>query len=373
MTDGRREPTPAAAPSSPEPSPRAGLGRRLGWDGPTYYGRPQLKPAPFNAGLVGGYVFLAGLSGSSSLLSAIADLVGGPAVRRVVRRGRRLALPAPTLGSALLIKDLHTPRRFYNMLRVFKPRSPMSVGSWILMGSAASAVPAAAADFLSDRWPGFGWLEPAAKVVRAPAAGAGLSVYTAALLSATSTPFWAAAPAALAVRFGASSVASAAGALLVGERAPGARRALQMTALSALAVEAGAAVVQEAVGRRKGVEQATQGKWGALEQDLATGLGVALPIALFGAALLSGRRRSLLADAAALATLAGGLALRIATLGVGDESAACPEISLRFAQPENLPRPSSQARLEHGAPRPEAVQATLVSGAASGTQVVGHS
>jgi hypothetical protein len=160
MTETWREPSPDAArldrkarPSTPTPSPRTGQDVRPGWDGPTYYGRPQLKPAPFHKGLVGGYVFLAGLSGSSSLLSAIADLVGGPAARRVVRRGRRLALLAPTLGSALLIQDLHTPKRFYNMLRVFKPRSPMSVGSWILVGSAASSVPIAAADFLSDRRP----------------------------------------------------------------------------------------------------------------------------------------------------------------------------------------------------------------------------
>jgi protein NrfD len=121
-----------------------------------------------------------------------------------------------------------------------------------------------------------------------------------------------------------------------------------LTALSALAVEAGAALAQAAANRRKGVAQSSRGAWGAIERDLATGLGVALPVALFGAALLSGRR-SLLADAAALATLAGSLALRISTLGVGDESAVRPEISLRFAQPENLPQPSSQARRERGA------------------------
>lgn len=356
MTESWRESSPDAAPSGRKeqpvtstPSPRTGRELRPGWDGPTYYGRSQLKPAPFRKGLVGGYVFLAGLSGSASLLSTIADLVGGPAAQRVVRRGRRLALLAPTLGSGLLIKDLHTPKRFYNMLRVFKPRSPMSVGSWILAGSTASAVPAAAADFLSDRWPGFGWLKPVAKAAQAPAAaaGAGLSVYTASLLSATSTPAWAAAPAALAVRFGASSVASAAAALLLGERAPGPRTALELTAISALAVEAGAAIAQEAAYRRKGVEQARRGKWGAVERNVATALGVALPIALFGASLLSGSRRSRspFADAAALATLGGALALRISTLGVGDESAARPEISLRFAQSENLPREPYRARL----------------------------
>ena len=49
-------------------------GDRESWDGRTYYGRPQLKPAPFNNWLVGSYVFLAGLSGGAQLLSTVLDL-----------------------------------------------------------------------------------------------------------------------------------------------------------------------------------------------------------------------------------------------------------------------------------------------------------
>jgi formate-dependent nitrite reductase membrane component NrfD len=343
---GRRE-----QPTTPAPSPRTGQGLRPGWDGPTYYGRPQLKPAPFHNGLVGGYIFLAGLSGSASLLAAIADLAGGPAAQRVVRRGRRLALLAPTIGSGLLIKDLHTPKRFYNMLRVAKPRSPMSIGTWILMGFSAGAVPTFLADALS-RLPGLGWLRPAASVAQAPAAigGAGLSVYTASLLSATSSPAWAAAPRALAVRFGASSVAAAASALMLGEREPGPRRALGAIAAGALATEAVAAAVQAKAYREKGVEQATEGRSGKVEKVVATGLGVALPLALFGVALVTGRRRT--AEVAAVATLAGSLALRISTLGVGDESSTRPEVSLRFAQPRNLPEGDpGRKRLGGGASR----------------------
>jgi hypothetical protein len=85
----------------------------------------------------------------------------------------------------------------------------------------------------------------------------------------------------------------------------------------------------------KGVEQAVESRSGKVEKYLATGLGVALPLALFGVSLLTGRRR--MAEAAAVATLAGSLALRISTLGVGDVSSTRPEVSLRFAQPENLP------------------------------------
>ncbi|MDE2488993.1 MAG: polysulfide reductase NrfD, partial [Alphaproteobacteria bacterium] len=132
-----KPPSPPSAPhertSTLWPSPKAGAGRRPGWEGPTYYGRPQLKAAPFNSWIVGAYIFLAGMSGSSSMIGAIADAAGGPRAQGVGKRARGLAVLAPTLGSALLIKDMHTPQRFYNMLRVFKPRSPMSIGTWILV------------------------------------------------------------------------------------------------------------------------------------------------------------------------------------------------------------------------------------------------
>lgn len=330
--------------STPRPSPAAGGRRRPGWNGPTYYGRPQLKAAPFNEWLVGGYIFLAGLSGSASLIGAIAEFVGG--AQGVGRRARRLALLAPTLGSGLLIADLHTPQRFYNMLRLFKPRSPMSIGTWILLGFSAAAVPAALADWLA-RIPGLGWLRGAAKVAQVPAAaaGAGLSVYTAPLLSATSTPVWAAAPRALAVRFGASSVASAAAALALGEDDPSVRRPLQLLAMGALSLEAAAAAAQAQAYEETHVAEGTKDAWGRAEKLLATGLGVAAPLALFAAALALGPRRGrALGQAASLATLAGSALLRISTLGMGDESAVRPEVSMRFAQPDNLPRTAQRRR-----------------------------
>ncbi|MBV8612990.1 MAG: polysulfide reductase NrfD, partial [Acetobacteraceae bacterium] len=104
-----------------------------GWDGTTYYGREQVKAAPFNNWLVGGYIFLAGLSGGAMLLSTLLDLARGRDAGGAVARGRYLSLLAPTLGAAMLVGDLHTPKRFYNMLRLFKATSPMSIGSWILV------------------------------------------------------------------------------------------------------------------------------------------------------------------------------------------------------------------------------------------------
>ena len=166
------------------------------WDGRTYYGRSQLKQAPFNNFLVGTYVFLAGLSGGAQLLATVIDLARGRAAEPAIRRGRYLSLLAPILGSACLIFDLHTPRRFYNMLRIFKPTSPMSIGSWILVAFGSLGTVTAGAQFLADRVRGFGWLRTFAKATQLPAAaaGMGLATYTASLFSATSTPLWAVAP-----------------------------------------------------------------------------------------------------------------------------------------------------------------------------------
>src|ERR1700684_2356794 len=98
----------------PGPTPQSATGGTHGtkdqWNGPTYYGRPALKEAPFNAWVVGGYVFLAGLTGAASILSTIADLRRGRPAAETVRRGRYLALLAPSVGGALLIYDLHTPQ-----------------------------------------------------------------------------------------------------------------------------------------------------------------------------------------------------------------------------------------------------------------------
>ena len=330
---------------SPQPSPHTGQGEKPGWDGPTYYGRGQLKPAPFNNWMVGGYVFVAGLSGSAALISGLAEAVGGRRHAGLARRGRWLATLAPVIGGPLLVWDLHTPKRFYNMLRVAKATSPMSIGTWILMAFSVTALPAAAAQGLYDLLPRWGllkrrWPLTAARVAHAPAAmsGMGLSVYTASLLSATSTPTWAAAPRAMAVRFGASSVAAGASALLLGERDRGTRRTLELIAASALATEAFAAAAQEATIERKGAGEARRTRWGRVETLVANGVGVAAPLALLGLSLALGRRRPrALADAAALATLVGAAVMRVSVMYVGDESAGRPEISFRFSRPENLP------------------------------------
>ena len=105
-----------------------------------------------------------------------------------------------------LIKDLGRPTRFLNMLRVFKPTSPMSVGVWILVGYAPLAAGAAASDVLgraprSGRAAGLG----------AAGLGAAVSTYTAALISNTAVPAWHEGRREMPILFAGSAASAAAG------------------------------------------------------------------------------------------------------------------------------------------------------------------
>ena len=99
----------------------------------SYYGRPVLKP-PVWKDDIAYYFFLGGLAAGCSLLGAGADQTG----RVALRRGTRLtALGALGAGSYYLIHDLGRPERFHHMLRVAKPTSPMSMGTWALAAALA--------------------------------------------------------------------------------------------------------------------------------------------------------------------------------------------------------------------------------------------
>ncbi len=312
------------------------------YDGTTYYGRPPLKPAPFENSVVGGYIFLAGLSGAAQMIATLADLVRPRQQSGLVRAGRYISLLAPVLGAPLLIYDLHTPQRFYNMLRIFRRTSPMSIGTWILMAFSGFAGLTATLQFLSDRLGSWRWLGRAARATQVPAAlaGAGLATYTASLLSATSTPLWAAAPRALSMRFGASSMAAGAAALALNERIAGRRESaedLDTLAVAALAAELMATVVSRRSYAERGISAGTKSPQAITELLAAEGGGIALPIALKVASGLLSRGGPVLGTLGSLAILGGSLALRIGVMAEGDESVRRPHDSFRFAKPRNLP------------------------------------
>ncbi len=106
----------------------------------SYYGRPVVKEPTWAPLDIAGYLFLGGLAGASSTLAAGAQLSGRPGLARPLKLG---AVGAISLSLVALVHDLGRPARFLNMLRVFKPTSPMSVGVWILSAYAPAAGAAA--------------------------------------------------------------------------------------------------------------------------------------------------------------------------------------------------------------------------------------
>jgi formate-dependent nitrite reductase membrane component NrfD len=141
---------------------------------------PMMKPAVWTWE-VPLYFWLGGIAAGSSLIALACDVADDHASAKVARK---VALGAVMPGAPLLILDLGRPERFFNMLRIFKPRSPMSMGAWCLMGFSTVSGAAVAADLTGREKP--------ARALGALTAlfGTYLGSYTGALLAATAVPVW---------------------------------------------------------------------------------------------------------------------------------------------------------------------------------------
>ena len=288
----------------------------------SYYGRPIVKASPWENDIPA-YLFLGGLAAGSSLLAAGADLTGRPALRRT---GRSASLVGLVLSMVALVHDLGRPERFHHMLRVAKPTSPMSVGTWILTlygpfaGLAAASearglLPRRLRDGLVGRLLGLSG-RPAGLVaaVVAPA----VASYTAVLLTDTATPTWHDMHEHLPFVFVGSACAAAGGLGMVAapvDQAGPARRLAVGGALLELAVEH---KMESAMGVT--VEPLHDGHAGSLMRA-----SKALTTAgALGAALLGGRSRTA-AVASGAALLAGSACLRFGVFEAGQESTKDPK------------------------------------------------
>jgi hypothetical protein len=278
----------------------------------SYYGRPILKE-PVWRPEVPWYFFSGGLAGVSSSLALGARLAD---YERLARNAELVALGATIVSPVLLIRDLGRPERFYNMLRVFKVTSPMSVGSWLLAvhGTATGIVGAARLLGL------FRPLRRAAEAV-AGVSGLGLSSYTGALVADTAIPVWHEARRELPFVFAGSAAATAGGAAAIitpPEDAGPARR----LALVGAAIEVAARKVME---RRLGpflgepYFEGESGRYATLAKRL-TSAGAAV-------LALTGRRRSGAVAGGAL-LLAGGAFQRWAVFRAGFASARDPKYTV---------------------------------------------
>jgi hypothetical protein len=128
------------------------------------------------------YFWFGGIATGSSFVAVACDAAGD---HRSAAIARRVTLAAVGPGAPLLVLDLGRPLRFLHMMRIFKTRSPMSMGAWCLSAFSGVAFGAVAADLL-DR-PRLARLLG----VKTAVLGSYLGSYTGVLLASTAVPVWA--------------------------------------------------------------------------------------------------------------------------------------------------------------------------------------
>ncbi|HEV3033349.1 MAG TPA: NrfD/PsrC family molybdoenzyme membrane anchor subunit [Solirubrobacteraceae bacterium] len=281
----------------------------------SYYGRPIVKEPTWKPLDIASYLFLGGLAGASSSLAAGAQLSGRPGLARPLKLG---AAGAISLSLVALVHDLGRPARFLNMLRVFKPTSPMSVGVWIVSAYAPAAGVAALEELVS-----LGRLRPLGKLgaVGAALLGPAVASYTGVLISNTATPAWHEGHREMPFVFVGSAASAAAGLGLLGaplaENAPARRLAVIGTVAELTAVTL--------LRRRVGIVAETyrDGRAGMLMRAAE-----ALALAGVAGAIGAGHRSRLVAGLSGAALLAASACARFGIFEAGRASARDPKYTV---------------------------------------------
>ncbi|HTW84865.1 MAG TPA: NrfD/PsrC family molybdoenzyme membrane anchor subunit [Candidatus Sulfotelmatobacter sp.] len=277
----------------------------------SYYGKPIVRPHIWGW-YIDVYFWLGGLAGAGAVAMACARMRGA---HKLANAEKRAALAAIALAGPLLIVDLGRPARFYNMLRVFKPTSPMSVGTWIFSAYGAALGGSTLAELL-------GWRRTQyAGEALAGLVGPALATYTAALVADTATPAWHEAHDVLPFLFASSAVAAAgsAGVAFAPLAESGSARRLMIG--GALAMVGVGGIMETRLGPLL-AEPYHTGRAGALQRATNT-------LALTGAVLgLLGRRSRTVSTIAAACVAAAGMCERFTVLAAGKQSALDPKYTV---------------------------------------------
>ncbi len=258
------------------------------------------------------YFWLGGIASGSAFVALACDTAGD---HRSAAIARKVALAPVAPASILLIDDLGRPERFLNMMRIFKPRSPMNTGAWCLVGFSTSSALAVGCDLIAR--------PNGARLLGALTAlfGTYLGSYTGVLLACTAVPVWSRSRTILGPAFVATATATGTAAtrlVLVATGLPHGhptRRALGTIETASMLTE----LVLSAVGERRlgdAGEALERGRPGAMFRT-AKGL-VWLGLSLRLAARRVGSREH---DLASAMYLAAGLLFRFAWVYAGKASA----------------------------------------------------
>ena len=312
-------------------------------DAPRTYEDVPVIHRPHWKWLVIWYFFIGGISAASGMIGAIASLSGKARHRDLARHAYWVSLLTIIACPILLILDLGKPSRFFNMLRVIKLRSPMSVGSWaltlfgVLVGLAV----------LKDITLGETEDSPSSRAIvrRLPTRpihvailplGAMVAAYTGALIGATAVPVWAKAPRLLTALFVSSAFTTGTSAIAMSRVATGHGRTpspalgglKQLSMLVELVLLFG---WLRALGRSG--RPLRTGTVGTVVDQGVIGVGLAAPMVIAAVAgYRPGRGAQALRLVGLAASLAGGFALRYAVVIAGRDSADDPQATFEFTK-----------------------------------------
>jgi formate-dependent nitrite reductase membrane component NrfD len=359
----------AATPPPPQPSHG---GTQAVSAEPSYYDIPILKQ-PVWKWEIASYFYLGGLSAGAYLLGRSADRAGGGAHRRLVRIASYIALAALIPCPPLLIHDLGDPKRFHHMLRVWKPSTPMNLGTWSIVGYSGMAAYEAVRQYVTEHERS---LSPRARgnllkvmnngvlLALHDAAGIPFSLmvlgYTGVLLSCTSNPLWCKNPW-LGPLFSASAIATGAEAVsltldltdMSGNRSCESQEVLQHVDTVAHAAEL---TCMEGFKRFAGEKGVAARRSRMRKHHLLSLGGIIAAEALKRIPVEDALRKPVRIVAAALG-LAAGFSLRWSMVFGGHGAAADPHLSRLVSRPEDSAKriggemTDAGGRLAHSRPR----------------------
>lgn len=272
----------------------------------------MVKP-PDWTGLIPTYFWAGGWAGASATLGFTMRLAKNPTAARALTYA---AATGSAISAVCLIADLKKPQRFLNMMRVFKPSSPMSVGVYLFGIFSGASMTAAASEMT-------GFATPLGRAGAAVAALCGpfMSVYTSVLIGDTVMPAWHYGRTSLPGLFAATSLSTAGGLGMLFIPANSAKPARRLAMLGAAGVPLALKRLHTELGAFQ--KEAYEVRKAATYTQLARALNVTGFMCTFFA-----RRSRLMAKIAGASLLAAGLAERFAVYHAGKISAEDPKFTI---------------------------------------------
>ncbi|MDB5304432.1 MAG: polysulfide reductase [Phycisphaerales bacterium] len=310
---------------------------------PSYYDVSFLQP-PVWKWEIAAYFFLGGVAAGAYVIGRTAERFGGRKYSALTKAATYTSFAALLPSPPLLIHDLGDPRRFHHMLRVWKPQTPMNLGSWVLTGFGAAASAAVLREYLKTASPEersvTSKIVDGTLLLISDAAGVPLALmlggYTGVLLSCTANPIWCRntwlGPLFMSSAIGTGAMATSLVLSAMGETSPDDESLRALDTIDTVS-NLGEAVFLGAYLRSLGrnAYPLTRGKWSPHIWGGVAGLAASEILKYLP---LRGRAKRWANIGSALSGLAAGFSLRWALVHAGKDAANDPATARRSSRPK---------------------------------------